>query len=169
MQIDEHFKYADKMLNLLPKGVFLSVKADNRINTMTIGWGTIGYMWSKPVIMVAVRYSRHTYELLENADDFSISIPLNDNLKKSLAGAGTRSGRDIDKFKEFELNAQDAKTISSPIIAECGLIFECKIIYKQPLNPMMLAKDIKDRFYADEDYHMLYFGEIMANYINKTS
>ncbi len=164
MRIDEYFKYADKMLTLLPKGAFLTVKADNRINTMTIGWGTIGYMWSKPVIMVAVRHSRHTYELLENADDFSISIPLNDNLKKCLSGAGSTSGRDIDKFKQFELTAQNAKTISSPIIAECGLIFECKIICKQPLNPMMLANDIKDRFYADENYHMLYFGEIIASY-----
>ncbi len=74
MQINEYFKYADKMLTLLPKGVFLLVKADNRINTMTIGWGTLGYMWSKPVIMVAVRYLRHTYKLLENADNFPLAF-----------------------------------------------------------------------------------------------
>jgi len=165
----EYYKYAEKMLARLPKGAFLSVKADDRINTMTIGWGTIGYMWKKPVIMVAVRYSRFTYELIEKAHDFSISIPLDDKLKKLLAAAGTTSGRDIDKFSEFELTARDGKTINSPVIGECELIYECKIIYKQPLDPMMLDTDIKEKFYTNNDYHVFYFGEILTSYINESN
>ena len=49
--------YAEQLV----KGVFLTVKEGESVNTMTVGWGNVGYIWNKPVLMVPVRYSRHTY------------------------------------------------------------------------------------------------------------
>lgn len=163
----KYHEYAKEMLTQLPRGSFLSVKANEKINTMTIGWGAIGYMWQRPILVVAVRYSRYTYSLIEKADDFSVSIPLNDDLKKSLAAAGTQSGKDINKFQQFQLTAQKGQQIESPVIGECNLIYECKTVYKQPMNPEMLDDEIKNKFYSDDDYHVIYFGEIVASYINK--
>jgi flavin reductase (DIM6/NTAB) family NADH-FMN oxidoreductase RutF len=157
-------QYASQFLKQLPRGAFLTVKTGDKLNTMTIGWGSIGYVWQKPVMMVMVRYSRYTYELMEKAMDFSVSVPLTGELKKDLAVTGTKSGRDIDKFKECKLTAKNAKSIESPVIGECGLIFECKIIYKQAMQPENLDVEIKEKCYPNDDFHVLYFGEIMSCY-----
>jgi flavin reductase (DIM6/NTAB) family NADH-FMN oxidoreductase RutF len=64
--IMKHMDYmmiAQNVMELIKKGVFLTVKSSAGLNTMTIGWATIGYVWGKPVMMVAVRTSRHTFPL----------------------------------------------------------------------------------------------------------
>lgn len=156
------------MLKQLPLGAFLTVKSGDKINTMTIGWGAIGFMWNRPVMMVMVRYSRYTHELIQDAVDFSVSVPLDGHLKKALAGAGSKSGRDLDKFKAFELGAETAKLINSPVIADCGLIYECRTLYKQPMEPGILEEVLDGKLYKDKDYHVLYYGEIVANYKNRS-
>lgn len=160
-------EFIQNTLEQLPRGAFLSVKADDKINTMTIGWGLIGYIWEMPVIMVAVRPSRYTFELIEKADNFSVSFPHTGDLKKSLAKAGKFSGRDIDKFTESNITAQPGKVIDSPSIAECNLVYECELLYKQPLDPDMLASEIKSKYYPKDDYHTLYFAKIVASYVKE--
>lgn len=158
---------AQEMLQQLPKGAFLTVKDGERINTMTIGWGSIGYIWQRPIIMVAVRYSRYTYDLIEKASDFTVSFPPANEMKKALAEAGSKSGRDMDKFKELAITMQSGQAVNSPAIAESNLIFECRTVFKQPMDPNNLDSDIKQKFYGNEDYHVLYFGEILACYFNR--
>jgi len=157
-------EYTKELLEQLPKGAFLTVKDRDKQNTMTIGWGTVGFIWQKPIFMVMVRYSRHTYQLIENAREFTVSIPINKDLKKALAVCGTKSGRDIDKFKECGLTAEPGKVVSTPVIGECDLFYECKVVYQQVLEPGMLNDGLRKSMYAKGDYHVLYYGEIMACY-----
>ena len=57
-------------------GAFLAVKdKDGRSNIMTIGWATVGVIWSKHVMSVMVRPVRFTHELMENAKVFSVCVP----------------------------------------------------------------------------------------------
>lgn len=65
----------DVLMERIKKGAFLTVKADGIINTMTIGWATIGYLWQRPVFMVAVRDSRYTFKLIEKTGNFTVTIP----------------------------------------------------------------------------------------------
>jgi len=160
------FDSATELLTQLPKGAFLSVQANGLANTMTIGWGLMGFMWRKPILMVMVRYSRYTFELMEAADTFTVSLPRAGKYKELLAQAGTLSGRDMDKFKELNIPVAKAQTVEGPVIDNCGLILECRTLYKQALNPDDLDSEIRASFYADEDYHMLYFGEVLACYYN---
>lgn len=156
-----------EMLDQLQKGAFLTVKGDEELNTMTIGWGNIGYIWNKPVFMVAVRYSRYTYELIEKTNEFTVSVPLTKDMKKELAICGTKSKREIDKFKECNLTAKKGKVVDIPIIDECDLHYECKMVYKQAMEPGMIDKSIKEAKYTDNDYHVLYYGEIVASYVKE--
>ncbi|HWP97471.1 MAG TPA: flavin reductase family protein [Syntrophomonadaceae bacterium] len=165
--MENRFSYAqhsEEMLTQLPKGAFLSVETDGRINTMTIGWGFIGFMWQLPVMVVAVRPTRFTYELLEKSGQFTVSVPLNKQLKKELAGAGSTSGRDLDKFSRFNLTPQAGKEVGCPVIRECQLFYECQMIYKQVLDENSLDPDLKLQYYPLEDYHTLYFGKILTSY-----
>lgn len=156
-----------QMLEQLPKGAFLTVKDRDKPNTMVIGWGNIGFIWQKPIFQVLVRYSRYTYQLLENSREFTISIPIKKDLKKAIAFCGSKSGRDFDKFKECNLTALPGKVVNTPIIGECDLHYECRIVYQQVMEPALLSKDIREHMYPKGDYHVMYFGEIVACYIKE--
>jgi len=158
-------EYSKEALEQLIRGAFLTVKDGENVNTMTIGWGNIGFVWGKPIFMVAVRYSRYTYELMENSKEFTVSIPLKKNLKKELAYCGTYSGRDIDKIKECNLSILEGQKISTPIVGDCELHYECKVVYQQAMEPATLDKNIKRNRYSNNDYHILYFGEILDTYL----
>jgi flavin reductase (DIM6/NTAB) family NADH-FMN oxidoreductase RutF len=158
----DYLSVAEQAVKKIQKGVFLTVKAGDRLNTMTIGWASIGYCWRKPVFMVAVRDSRHTFTLIEQAADFTVTIPAGD-MHKEIMYCGTKSGREKDKFKECGLSAADGRTVASPIIDVPGLHFECRIVYKSAMDPVDMNPDLEP-LYPENDYHTLYFGEITACY-----
>ena len=153
-------------LNQLVKGAFLTVKREEKVNTMTIGWGTLGYMWNRPVMMVPVRYSRYTHNLIHEAQSFTVCVPINKDLKKALALCGTKSGRDMDKISAsgLTLSAPQSSEIETPVIAECELHIECKIVYKQAMTLELLDEQIISKHYSSGDEHVLYYGEIVAAY-----
>jgi len=159
----DHMAVAEKAITQIKKGAFLTVKSGEAINTMTIGWATIGYVWRKPMLMVAVRLSRHTFSIIETAADFTVSIPSSD-MKKEIAFCGTKSGRDCNKFKECNLQTSYSQKVITPIIKVPGLHYECKIVYKSAMDPAYLNKDYDTALYPEKDYHTLYFGEIVDCY-----
>lgn len=160
-------EYSVEMLTQLKKGAFLTVKDGDKANTMTIGWGNIGFVWNKPIFTVEVRYSRYTYELLEKTNEFTVSVPLNKDLKKQLAICGTKSGRDTDKFQECNLTPEKGKVLSTPIVGECELHYECKVVYKQAMEPGTLSDEIKKKYYPNNNFHVIYYGEVVASYIKE--
>ncbi|NLY91569.1 MAG: flavin reductase family protein [Firmicutes bacterium] len=158
--------YAQEFITHLAKGgVFLTVKDQDKANIMTIGWGTIGQIWNKPILMVMVRYSRHTYGLLEKAGEFTVSVPLNQNRTKELLICGQRSGREIDKFQACGFTPEKSQVVATPIIKECPLHFECRVVYQQAMEPGQLSGAFREKWYKTPDYHVLYYGEIVAAYL----
>jgi len=149
--------------NLSGSGVFLSVGGETP-NTMTIGWATIGYIWKKPVFMVLVRKQRHSWQLIADAGEFTVSVPTKNPLKQELLFAGTKSGRDYDKFSGHGLTAVPAQKVNAPIVKECGIHFECKTLLQQDMDPKMMDELLKTTVYPKEDYHTMFFGEIVACY-----
>ena len=158
-------EYSREVLDQLANGgAFLTVKVGDKVNTMAIGWGSICYMWGRPGLTVMVRYSRYTYDLLEQAGEFTVSVPKTSELKKELSFCGRHSGRDVDKFKECSLTMLEGKAVATPVIKECALHFECKTIYRQVMEPGLLAPEIKEDCYKNHNYHRFYIGEILASY-----
>lgn len=155
---------SNELVEQLPKGAFLTVKSEGKVNTMTIGWGFCGIMWRKPTMIVAVRYSRYTNELIQKADDFTVSLPLTDNLKEALKYCGSKSGRDVDKIKECGLTLYPSLEVESPVIKECDLFLECKKVYSQPMDPNLIIEDNINKLYPTQDYHEIYYGDIKGIY-----
>lgn len=160
-------EYSKELIDQLPKGAFLTAKNGDKVNTMTIGWGNIGFIWGKPIFTVAVRYSRYTYNLLKESKEFTLSIPLNGQLKKEMGFCGSKSGRDVDKFKECNLTSVKGKMVEPPVIEGCDLFYECKIVYHQAMEPGLLDKKLDEKWYSNHDYHVIYYGEIVAAYIRE--
>ena len=152
-----------KIIDQLNSGIFLTVKDNNgSLNTMTIGWASLGRLWQKPVFIALVRPTRHTYKLIENAKDFTVSIPLNGQLKNELTVCGTKSGRDMDKFSECGLVPVQIDDLFSPAIDGCDIFLGCKIIYKQTLSPESMNQWLNKIYDEHKDYHTLYYGEILS-------
>ena len=144
-------------------GVFLNVGGEQP-NTMTIGWGWMGPCWRKNVFVVLVRPQRHTHDLLKQAGEFTISVPTRAPLREQLAFAGTKSGRDVDKFSGHGLTAVPAQRVNAPIIAECGLHFECRTLMVQEMTGETLAQEVLQYAYPERDFHTMFFGEIVDCY-----
>lgn len=163
--------YAGKILEGVQKAALVTTKADGKVNAMTIGWGTLGIEWSKPIFILFVRESRYTMEMLQKNPEFTINVPLGDVDKNILKVCGTRSGRDMDKIKELGLTLEEGKTVSVPAIKELPLTLECKVRYSQPQEPNGIPRDITEHHYPKNgafpkgDYHTAYYGEITAAYI----
>jgi flavin reductase (DIM6/NTAB) family NADH-FMN oxidoreductase RutF len=159
--------FAEDTMNKLNSGGCLLVSGDSKIsNVMTIGWGLIGYLWGKPYFMVAVRPSRHTFEFMERTEDFTVNVPKK-GMEKILSFCGSKSGREYDKFKELGLNLIKGKKVKSPIISECKINYECKVKFKTKFIPKDVPKMVKMKWYPNEDFHTIYFGEIVAAFADK--
>ena len=158
----DYMAMAEKVIAQIKEGAFLTVKAGKAFNTMTIGWALIGYAWQKPILMVLVRTSRHTFGFIEKAADFTVTVPTTD-MRDALMFCGTKSGRNVDKYKACNLELANARKVISPIIKTPGIHFECKILLKTPMDPKCLDKECQS-LYPAKDYHTLYFGEIVECY-----
>ncbi len=162
------FDYAGEVCKALPGGILLTTKADDQVNTMTIGWGHIGIEWGKPIFVAYVRESRYTKQMLDKNGEFTVNVPLGAVDKKILGFCGTRSGLDTDKIADMNLTLEDPLTISVPGIRELPLTLECKVIYTQEQDFASIPQEIMDRYYpGTPDVHTVYYGEITASYIIK--
>jgi flavin reductase (DIM6/NTAB) family NADH-FMN oxidoreductase RutF len=158
-----YMNVAEEAIKQIRKGAFLTVKVGDALNTMTIGWAMFGFIWQKPMMMVAVRSSRHTFGIMEKAKDFTVTVPTG-GMADALVYCGTKSGRDVDKFKECKLEIAAGGKVASPIIKTQGIQYECKIVFKSAMDPAFLDAGYDKALYPQKDYHTLYFGEIMACY-----
>lgn len=155
----EHYALAVGQLQR-PGLLLATVSADGRPNVMTIGWGTIGEIWGKPIFTVLVRPSRFSYELLEQVDEFTVNL-LPKELRAAAGLCGKLSGRDCDKFHEAKLTATPAHTVRVPIVEECLLHYECKVVARVDLDPAKLGPGARGA-YPKGDFHRVYYGEILA-------
>ncbi len=148
-------------LRILEKiGLLLVSGTLEKVNVMTIGWGFIGNIWSLPVFVIAVRPSRYTYRFIESTNDFTVNVP-SKGMEDIVNACGTFSGRTVDKFKEYNLTPLKSQNIKSPLIKECIIGFECKVIYKQDLIPEKIPGEVKEKYYIGGNFHRLYFGKII--------
>ncbi len=146
--------------------LLVTMGADGKPNVMTIGWGTMGSIWSRPVFIVLVRPSRHTYSRLEQVSDFTVNVPPRE-LALAASHCGTVSGREHDKFQEMRLTPVPSREVRPPIIKECAVHYECRTLHRNDVVPAALAQAVREEAYASGDFHRIYFGEIVAAYADE--
>ena len=159
------FDYAGHICESMKKGILLTTKTGEKVNPMTIGWGTIGIEWGRPVFVAYVRESRYTHEMLERCGEFTVNIPVGSVDPKILGVCGTKSGRDMDKIRELNLTLEEPMNISVPGIKELPLTLECKILYRMEQTLDTIPQDIIERYYPNGDFHYAYYGQIVGAYI----
>lgn len=171
----EVFDYAKEIVSAIPKGVMLTTKNGNKVNTMTIGWGTLGVEWGLPIFVAFVREGRFTRAQLDESMEFTINVPYGDFDKKILGYCGTKTGRDTDKISDMDLTLVESDVVKAPGIRELPLTLECRVLYRQLQDKNSIPEFIREKMYpenldssnpgANRDYHVAYYGQIVKAYI----
>ena len=168
-KIIDPFDYSGEFAKHMGRGILLTTKGDSGVNTMTIGWGTIGIEWGRPMFVAYVRESRFTRELLDENPEFTVNCPVGEIDGKILGFCGTKSGREVDKIKELELTLEEPMNVSVPGIKELPLTLECKVVYRNPQPVDNIPDVILNRYYPEvngkRDFHYAYYGEIVGAYL----
>jgi flavin reductase (DIM6/NTAB) family NADH-FMN oxidoreductase RutF len=115
---------ASRLINHGPV-VLVSSYLENRPDITTIAWHM---PISKDPAMVALEISdtHFIYECIMEAKDFVINVPSKE-MCDIVIKCGRSSGKDIDKFEEFNLEKESSKTVKSPRLKNALAVLECEL------------------------------------------
>jgi flavin reductase (DIM6/NTAB) family NADH-FMN oxidoreductase RutF len=156
LTVSPHYLW-DKQSLILTAGDFTA----GHYNAMTVGWGSFGTMWDRPIAMCVVRPQRYTYGFIEKYPTFTLcAFP--PELRPAIDLIGGKSGRDSNKIAEAGLTPVAASAVAAPVYAEAELVVECRKIFRAVYDPSQFIDPSIDENYRKKDYHRVYFGEIVA-------
>lgn len=109
-------------------------------NVLTIAWTGI-CCTRPPMTYISVRPERYSYDIIEKSGEFVINLTTSAMVRQTDL-CGVKSGRDVDKFKLCGFHAIPAGKISVPLIEECPVALECRVVEVKPLgsHTMFLAE-----------------------------
>jgi flavin reductase (DIM6/NTAB) family NADH-FMN oxidoreductase RutF len=132
-----------------PEQVVIVIAKDKngKANPVTLGWTMIASY--EPFMMAIGVYKGHySIKCIRHSKCFTIAYPSSDMAKAALF-FGEHSGRDTDKFAQFNTKTVPAKKIDSVLLADAVANFECRLVKK----------------IATGD-HITFIGEIVCAHIN---
>lgn len=143
----------------------LAAGREGDMNAMTIGWGTWGVLWGRPVMTVYVSSSRHTHSFMERNDYFTVTgFP--EQYHQALLYIGSHSGRDGDKLQEAGLTPEFTE-LGNPIFREANLAIECRLLYKEVMDVSQVPDRIREMYDNGTGPHSMYIGEIVNVWIKE--
>lgn len=99
---------------------------EGRNNALAVGY-CCNCSFDPPMLMVGIVPSRFSHHMIKETGCFVVNLVSKDN-KKMFDYLGDKSGRDEDKFAVFGIKWSDADKINAPILDECPVNIECKVV-----------------------------------------
>ena len=142
-------EYSEAIRTKYPEQVVIAIARDKagRANPVTLGW-TMIVSGNPPMMSIAVAKKHYSIEAITHSKCFTISFPSVEMADAALF-FGSKSGRNIDKFAEFDCKTEPAQEIDSLLLADAVANFECT------LDSQIPAGD-----------HIVFIGKIVASHIN---
>lgn len=136
----------------------LTAGTPEHFNTMTVSWGGLGTLWSRPVCTVYVRPNRYTYQFMEESDLFTVSFYPR-TYRGDLGILGSRSGRDGDKIAFTQLTPKPLPGCVT--FEEASTTFVCRKLYRQDMDASQIPANIMEEFYGSDPVHRMYIAEVL--------
>lgn len=153
-----------KFPQLMRDWMLITAGDESGFNTMLASWGGVGILWGGPVAFIFVRESRYTKEFIDSSECFSLTF-FNKEFKDALSLCGTVSGRNRDKVKEAGLLPLHAE--NTTYFSQASVVLNCRKLSATLINTDdLIDKSILDRFYEDDDRHIMYVGKIEEILVN---
>ena len=138
------------MLYPVPAVMVSCQRKGEKPNIITVAWA--GTICSDPVMLsISVRKERYSHSIIKETKEFVVNLTTKDTCFAT-DYCGVKSGRDVDKFKEMKLTPQAASKVSAPLIDECPVNIECRVVDIKELgsHDMFIAEVVA--VHADEAY-----------------
>lgn len=134
-----------------PAALITCVDSQGRPNVLTLG-ETFNVSVADPIILgIAIHPSRYSHGLISESGEFTINLPTTQILE-AIDRCGTASGRRIkDKFAAYGLTPVPASEIAAPLIAECPVNIECRLLSVQTVGDHDLFLGEAAAVHVDED------------------
>jgi len=130
-----------------PAALITSLSEDGHPNIIALG-EVFNISISAPVILgIAIAKSRYSHELISRTREYVVNLPTS-GMAKTVDRCGSVSGREVDKFVEFGLTPVPAREVKPPLIAQCPVNLECRVLGIQEIGD-----------------HDLFLGEALAEHV----
>ncbi|KPJ53218.1 hypothetical protein AMJ39_05435 [candidate division TA06 bacterium DG_24] len=101
----------------------IAVRWEGKDNAMAAAWHA-PISFDPPLYGVSISPKRHTYDLIDKAREFTANfLPL--GAAEAIAAVGGSTGRELDKFAEFDLGRDHPLVVGSPILSAAYAAYEC--------------------------------------------
>lgn len=147
--MQKQIEYSDAIKTKYPEQVVIAIAKDRngKFNPITLGW-TMIVSGTPPMMAIAVAKTHYSVEAITHTRSFTIAFPSSEMADAALF-FGSKSGRNIDKFAEFDCETTPAKEIDSLLLADAVANFECELESQIPAGD-----------------HFIFVGKIVCSHIN---
>jgi flavin reductase (DIM6/NTAB) family NADH-FMN oxidoreductase RutF len=132
-----------------PAVLVTSVTADGKPNIITLGECYNLSLRNPSVVGIGIHKARYSHRLITDSREYVVNLPTT-RILEQVDRCGTISGRNTDKFAVLGLTPLPATSVKPPLIAECPINLECRVIG---------IEEIGD--------HDLFQGEVVAAHVDE--
>lgn len=142
-------KYEQAIKTKYPEQVVIAIAKDKKgkANPVTLGWTMIA-SGDPPMMAIAVAKTHYSVKTIRHSKCFTIAFPSSEMAKTALF-FGSKSGRDTDKFAEFDCKVEPAQKIDSALLSDAVANFECTLEWQKPAGD-----------------HIIFIGRVVASHVN---
>jgi flavin reductase (DIM6/NTAB) family NADH-FMN oxidoreductase RutF len=147
--MQKQVEFPDAIKTKYPEQVVIAIAKDKngKANPVTLGW-TMIVSGNPPMMAIAVARKHYSIEAITHSKCFTIAFPSSEMADAALF-FGSRSGRNTDKFAEFDCPTEPAKEIDSVLLTDAVANFECTLESQVPTGD-----------------HITFIGQIVCSHIN---
>jgi len=137
-------------VNPSPAALITSVDSLGHANIITLAEVFNISIESPVIIGIAIRPATYSHGLISKTREFVVNLP-SVGIVEKVDQCGQVSGRDgVNKFDRFGLSPIPASLVKPPLIDECPVNIECKVIGIQTIGD-----------------HDLFLGEVVAEHVDE--
>ena len=108
----------------------ITVRSGERMNAMACAWHS-ALSFTPPLYGILISSKRFSYQLILDAGAFGVNF-LPYEKAEMIARVGRNSGRDVDKFATFSIDAESLPDAIAPILKDAYAAYECRLAARHP-------------------------------------
>lgn len=147
--MQKQVEYSDAVRTKYPEQVVIAIARDKdgKANPVTLGWTMIA-SGKPPMMAIAVASKHYSVECINHSRCFTVAFP-SSGMADAALFFGSRSGRSVDKFAEFDCKTEPAKEIDSVLLTDAVANFECTLEAQLPAGD-----------------HIIFVGRVVCSHVN---
>ncbi len=153
---------------LFSPGVYLGTAGTPAgYNSLTLGWGASGVLWSKPVAIVYIRENRFSFRYFEENPVFVLSWYGKEHMPALFKIFGGTSGRDTDKEKLSGFTPVETPD-GGVTYLQAEKVVICRKVLRTAVPEAAVPGPLRARLTGDGFVHIQYTGEVLSVWRRKT-